>query len=150
MSLSFKAFPPAVIYTRSPSSSNGWGKARGPVVALPSDHHPRQLAHELLHVTQWWVVTVLAALAIYAASVYVTQIPVHAVGLSFGVMSGLSYVSPGFRFRMEAAGYGAAVRVDANSLDRYAVALAQSYGLDVSAAECRELISKRAADGRLI
>ena len=54
-----------------------------------------------------------------------------------------------FRFRIEAAGYGASLRSEPEGLSRFSKALSRSYGTGRDVDECRREILARSLDGGL-
>jgi hypothetical protein len=56
--MKFKLIPPAlIVYVNSLSAEWAAGQANGPLVRIKKTHqdNPAIHAHELFHVTQWWV-----------------------------------------------------------------------------------------------
>ena len=127
-------YPPAVIRIRK--DSGGFGYARGPYVSLPVDHSAHQLPHELHHVKQWWMVTLLSAVALYALQYYVAFLPLEVIGLSVGVMGMLTRLSKTFRFATEASAYRVSTKVSPDRIDQFAKML-YDYNTGRTLEQCR-------------
>jgi hypothetical protein len=133
---------PALIFNRPASAGKVHGKSIGPVVILPYDAPPHLRAHELKHVRQWWLATILSAFVLAAVSYAVPPLPYHIIGLSIGVYGAL-YRLAWFRFRIEAAAYAVSAQIAPTEKKRFARALAAEYGTGRSAADATSAIDDR-------
>lgn len=110
--------PPAIIRIRK--DLGGYGFARMFYVTLPANTTPHQLPHELVHVKQWWLVTVVFAAVLYVAQMYVTALPMGAMALSIGVHGGLHLLSKSYRFWAEAAAYRVSAKINPDRIEQFA------------------------------
>jgi len=132
--MTFNLIPPAIISIRK--DTGGYGLARGPYVTLPADTTPHQLPHELTHVKQWWMLTVICAAALYVAQIYITALPMGAMALSIGVHGGLYALSKRYRFWAEVQAYRASVETSPERADDFAKML-HGYDTGKTLAQCR-------------
>tara|TARA_R110000796_G_scaffold35622_4_gene91426 strand:- start:14897 stop:15340 length:444 start_codon:yes stop_codon:yes gene_type:complete len=140
--------PPALIFENRPAGSKGGSTMF--VVMLPDPVPAKMLQHELHHVKQWWVVTIAAAVLLFALATVVPLVSYYVMALSVGVMGALYRFSAAFRFRAEAAAYAATYTADPNELAKYANTLAAPlYSTGRSVNECRGAIASRIDTGRL-
>ncbi len=140
--MKFMFNPPALVITRAPGDLR-WAKQRGPVMILPHNPPAHLIAHEAVHVRQWYAFTVAAA-ALLASMVVFWGLPWQVIGLAPGLQGVLMAALPGLRFALEAAAYAATVRQAPQRLERSAKALATGYGLQgVSIAAARQAIKDR-------
>tara|TARA_R110000823_G_scaffold5692_4_gene22446 strand:- start:1476 stop:1919 length:444 start_codon:yes stop_codon:yes gene_type:complete len=146
--MQFSLSPPAVIFTNRPKGATG--QTRAFVVSMPQDFPPKMLVHELHHVRQWGMVTLVAAVLLFALAAVVAPISYYAAFLSVGVHGLLYRFSAEYRFRAEAAAYAASYTGEPTELTDYAAALGSSlYSTGRTATECRGAISARIDTGRL-
>jgi hypothetical protein len=140
--------PPALIIERRPQASKGG--ARMCVVLLPQGYPPKMLQHELHHVKQWWVVTLCAAVLLFALATVAPLVSYYVLALSVGVYAALYRFSAEFRHRAEAAAYAVTYTGEPNELAEYAETLASSlYSTGRTVKECRGAVASRIDTGRL-
>jgi hypothetical protein len=100
-------------------------------------------AHELEHVKQWWITTILAALLI-AGGLYFTQAaPVQYIytGLSLAVFQLLYSIIPQFKLRMEVLAYREQLKHYENDRTAlFARFISTKYGLKITADEAEQLL----------
>lgn len=129
--------PPSVIY----SGKGDWAKQRGPFIKLPKKPSNHQLPHELVHVSQWWIITALSALVIFALASY-GLVPIGAIALSVGVMGILTLLSSQFVWWSEVQAYRKSYEVSPDRLEDFAMMLYREYSQDKTLKECREALTK--------
>tara|TARA_R110000772_G_scaffold31234_3_gene77199 strand:- start:2187 stop:2630 length:444 start_codon:yes stop_codon:yes gene_type:complete len=140
--------PPALIFENRPAGAKGGSTMF--VVMLPDPVPAKMLGHELHHVKQWWVLTLCAAVLLFALATVVPLVSYYVTALSIGAYGALYRFSAAFRFRVEAAAYAATYTADPNELTEYATTLASSlYSTGKTVKECRGAIASRIDTGRL-
>ncbi|MDP3651039.1 MAG: hypothetical protein Q8R67_05080 [Rhodoferax sp.] len=105
-------------------------------------------AHELVHVMQFWAVSALAVIAIYAAIFLVQQSlglviqqPLGIAVLGFGLHSVLYDLVPAYRLRAEVQAYREQLRhYPDDRTELFAQYLAQNYRLAISPARAAQLL----------
>jgi hypothetical protein len=140
--------PPALIFENRPAGAKGGSTMF--VVMLPDPVPAKMLEHELHHVKQWWVVTLCAAVLLFALATVVPLVSYYVMALSIGAYGALYRFSAAFRFRVEAAAYAATYTAEPDELTKYAATLASSlYSTGKTVKECRGAIASRIDTGRL-
>tara|TARA_R110000824_G_scaffold93709_2_gene226590 strand:+ start:26273 stop:26716 length:444 start_codon:yes stop_codon:yes gene_type:complete len=140
--------PPALIFQNRPEGAKGG--ARMCVVLLPQGYPPKMLQHELHHVKQWWVVTLCAAVLLFALATVAPLVSYYVLALSAGVYAALYRFSAEFRHRAEAAAYAVTYTGEPNELAEYAETLASSLSsTGRTVKECRGAVASRIDTGRL-
>lgn len=134
--MKFHLNPPAISFNRE----TPWARQIGPFVKIPIPNSDHQLEHELVHVRQWWIITILSALVIYGITYITPNISLFALGLAPGVMGILTGVSAEFRFWSEAQAYSKSVKVSPHRFEEFAKMLYIEYGIGRSLDDCREAI----------
>jgi hypothetical protein len=137
--MKFTWTPLAIIRTRK--DTGGYGLARGPYVTLPADSTPHQLPHELIHVKQWWDLTVACAAALYVLQLYITALPLGVVALSIGVHGAFYALSKKYRFWAEAQAYRVSVETSPERFEDFAKML-QNYDTGKTLDQCRAALKK--------
>ena len=132
----FNLNPPAIIRIRK--DNGGYGFARMCYVTLPADTTPHQIKHELVHVRQWWAISLLAASALYIVHLYFA-LPIEIMALSIGTHSGLYVVSKGYRFWAEAEAYRVSAKTSPQRIEEFAQML-YAYNTGRTLDECRDAL----------
>jgi hypothetical protein len=143
--VSLRAVPPAIVVRRAESAGRLWGKARFFVVILPY-HAPDHLeAHELVHVSQWWVSVAISAAVLAGIAHVVPMVSYYAVALSMWTFNAAYLLSSRFRYWSELQAYAVSYREDPSQIRTFAAALAgPQYGSGKSVIECTDAIFHRA------
>jgi hypothetical protein len=148
MRISTSTTPPAIIIHRSTTSKSKWGYAYGPFISIPHDAPEHLKAHELMHVKQWLVVSMMSFVTLLGFLHY-TGITFELLGLCLFVNSALKWLSNKYVFKTEAAAYGTSVKHQPEDLNRFSSALHGSeYNTGRTYKECKQMIEARASDGR--
>jgi hypothetical protein len=130
--------PHILIYTDSLDEGIG-GQANGPVVRIrPKYRDDKGLhAHELEHVKQWWIATILSA-ALIAAGLYHFQEPLWGAIGSIGVHGLLYKLVPAYRLWCEVQAHKVQAEYSPQSIAFFAQRIATMYGLNITAEEAEQ------------
>ncbi|MDP3652023.1 MAG: hypothetical protein Q8R67_10105 [Rhodoferax sp.] len=102
-------------------------------------------AHETVHVSQFWGVSVLSCVALYAVCYLAHWSAVYVV-LGLAVHSLLYAVVPAYRLRSEVQAYAEQLRhYPDDRTDLFAEYIAQGYRLDISPAQAAAMLRRRAS-----
>jgi hypothetical protein len=140
--------PPALIFQNRPLGAKGG--SRMCLVLLPLGYPQKMLVHELHHVKQWWLITLFAAVLLFALAAVVPLVSYYVIALSVWPYAAMYHLSAAFRFRVEAAAYAAGFTSEPNEQDQYANALSSSlYSTGKTFDECKRAIALRLYTGKL-
>lgn len=134
--MKFNLSPPAIIRIRK--DDGGYGYARAFYVTLPANTSPHQLPHELVHVHQWWALSLLSAVALFIGHL-LFDMPIEAMALSIGVHGGLYAVSKRYRFWAEVQAYRASAKTSPQRVEEFAKML-YAYNTGATLDQCRAAI----------
>lgn len=102
-------------------------------------------AHETVHVSQFWGVSVLSCAALYAVC-YLAHQPLVFAALGLAVHSTLYALVPAYRLRAEAQAYSEQLRhYPDDRTELFAEYIAQGYRLDISPAQAAVMLQRRAS-----
>ena len=130
--------PHFVHYTDSLPEGVG-GTAQGPYVRIrPKYRDDKGLhAHEIEHVKQWWVATILSAVLIAAGLRYLQEPLWGAVG-SVGVHGVLYTLIPAYRLWCEVQAHKVQAKHNPESVALFAQRIATKYRLKITAEEAEQ------------
>jgi hypothetical protein len=118
------------------------GCANGPVIRILKKYKGDRglLCHELEHVKQWWITTILAAIII-GAICYRTGHSYIYMALSVSVFQVLYSVIPWFKLQMEVEAYRQQMKHYADDrVPLFAKFIATKYDLKITAEEAEQLL----------
>jgi hypothetical protein len=117
------------------------GQANGPLIRIrPKYKGDRGLIeHELEHVKQWWVATLLSAVLI-AAGLYHFNEPLYGAIGSIGVHGLLYKLIPAYRLWCEVQAHKVQAEYSPQSVGFFAKRIATMYGLKITAEKAEKLL----------
>ena len=131
--------PPAVILYTEKGMTWQAGTARAFLVRIKAEHagDTGLLAHELMHVKIFWLVTLVSALLIYLTA------PIELLPLALAVKSLAYRFIPAWRLREEVICYRAQSNAYNDDKDRtpiFAALISTRYDLDITKEDARDLL----------
>jgi hypothetical protein len=134
--------PHILRYTDSLPEGIG-GQANGPYVRIRPKYKDDRglLRHELEHVKQWWIATLLSA-ALIAAGLYHFNEPLYGAIGSIGVHGLLYKLIPAYRLWCEVQAHKVQAKHSPHDVALFAQRIATKYDLDITAEEAEQLLRK--------
>jgi hypothetical protein len=132
--------PHILHYTDSIEEGFG-GTAQGPYIRIRPKYKDDKglLAHELEHVKQWWIATILSAILI-AAGLYHFQEPLYGAIGSIGVHGILYKLIPAYRLWCEVQAHKVQAKYSPHAIALFAKRIATKYDLNISTEEAEKLL----------
>jgi hypothetical protein len=117
------------------------GTAQGPIIRIrPKYKDDKGIhAHELEHVKQWWIATIVSAVLL-AAGLWHFQQPLLYAFWSIAVHSMLYKLIPAYRLWAEIDAHRVQLKYSPNGLAHFAKRIATKYDLDITAEEAEKLL----------
>jgi hypothetical protein len=112
------------------------GTAQGPIIRIrPKYKDDKGIhAHELEHVKQWWIATIVSAVLL-AAGLYHFQEPLWGAIGSIGTHGLLYKLIPAYRLWAEVQAHKVQLQYSPTALSHFAKRIATKYDLDITAEE---------------
>ncbi len=138
-------FPPAII-VESDLEKNIRGRARGFLVKmnknLTAEQYKSTLAHELIHVWQFWVLLLIGLVLFFGFSYAFPSLTIlHFIPTLLPFLI-VEYI-PTFNYRKEAAAYAASVRHGRSLKSAIRALVSPNYKFEITWREAEELITDR-------
>jgi hypothetical protein len=115
------------------------GTAQGPIIRIrPKYKDDKGLhQHELEHVKQWWIATIVSAVLL-AAGLHYLQEPLWGAVGSIGVHGALYKLIPAYRLWCEVQAHKVQLQYSPHALKHFALRIATKYGLKITAEDAEQ------------
>jgi hypothetical protein len=115
------------------------GTAQGPIIRIrPKYKDDKGLhQHELEHVKQWWIATIVSAVLL-AAGLYHFQEPLWGAVGSIGVHGALYKLISAYRLWCEVQAHKVQLQYSPHALKHFAKRIAEKYDLNITAEEAEQ------------